>query len=90
MNTERRKMIHPDVLNDWYSTAKMIVEREPEATLWDLFRFKMMWEHSEDIDSLAIEFICPGCNQDKEHHAKGLCYTCYVRVKRREAGNETK
>lgn len=21
--------------------------------------------------------ICKGCNQEREHHAKGLCYNCY-------------
>ncbi len=24
---------------------------------------------------------CINCNQEKEHHAKGLCYTCYKKTK---------
>ena len=25
--------------------------------------------------------LCVNCNQEKEHHAKGLCYTCYKKLK---------
>ncbi len=25
--------------------------------------------------------ICTNCNQEKEHHAKGLCYICYKKLK---------
>jgi hypothetical protein len=25
--------------------------------------------------------ICKNCNQEKEHHAKGLCYACYKKLK---------
>ena len=24
--------------------------------------------------------ICKNCNQEKEHHAKGFCYTCYKKL----------
>jgi len=25
--------------------------------------------------------ICINCNNEKDHHAKGLCYTCYKKIK---------
>jgi len=85
-------MIDPDVLDDWYNSAKMVVEYEPEATLWDLFRYKMMWEHGDDIDTVIEEGfeICVECGEKVEIHAKGKCVNCYSRLWMREKRNEAK
>lgn len=28
---------------------------------------------------MARVILCPGCGEEKEHHAKGLCLVCYKR-----------
>lgn len=95
--------IHPDVLDAWYNAAEGMVEHNPDATLWDLFRYQMLWEHKEDIETFfewvggitgfaspAIQeeiFICPSCDEETEHYARGLCYKCWKKQYRKKKGN---
>lgn len=68
-----------DVLNTWYKMARKIVEYKPEATLWDLFHFQMLWEHGEDINKVVEENLitCEDCDELEELHALNMCKKCY-------------
>lgn len=85
--------IHPVMVEEWYLDAKKLLEYEPEATLWDLFRYKMLEEHREDIDRVVEEdlIICEDCGEEKELHALDMCEKCYKKhLMRKRRANEVK
>jgi len=83
-------MIHPDIVDIWYNAAKQMIAYEPEASLWDLLRYVMMWEHNTDIEEIIKEnlIICLDCGNERKLQARGLCDTCYRRMLRKERKNE--
>lgn len=86
--------IHPDVLDVWYGAAIRMVEYNSEATLWDLFRYQMLFEHGEDIEDLIKEEIC-SCGRGIKLIGRGKCKSCYKEymqklMERKRKKNEVK
>lgn len=49
-------MIHPDVLAEWVNDIHLIVDYEPEATVWDLFKFEYMKLHGDLPPNVEIDY----------------------------------